>query len=207
MKITFIRHGHSESNEKNIFSSDVADEFYLTNTGIGQIKQTADEFRPSAHEKVYIYASPMKRTVHSAEIYIKYANLKEPVLQDTRIKEIDYGKYAGHPAEGDAQEKIDAAYAQIKAGNNDVRVGETGETSREFLARNYEFFEEIIKKHGVEKDAHVLVFSHAGPIRAMENLILGSGGARPRIKNGEYHTHVITGDLLSVVRDNLRRLT
>ena len=136
MKVTFIRHGHSESNEKNIFSSDVADEFYLTNTGIGQIKQTADEFRPSAHEKVYIYASPMKRTVHSAEIYIKYANLKEPVLQDTRIKEIDYGKYAGHPAEGDAQEKIDAAYAQIKAGNNDVRVGETGETSREFLARN-----------------------------------------------------------------------
>lgn len=47
MKITFIRHGHSQSNELNILSSSADDEFYLTDKGVAEIKKAALEFRPS----------------------------------------------------------------------------------------------------------------------------------------------------------------
>ena len=60
MKITFIRHGHSQSNELNILSSSADDEFYLTDKGVAEIKKAALEFRPSAVENVIFISSPLK---------------------------------------------------------------------------------------------------------------------------------------------------
>lgn len=94
MKITFIRHGHSQSNELNILSSSADDEFYLTDKGVAEIKKAALEFRPSAVENVIFISSPLKRTVHSAQVYMKAIGKSNDELAiDPRIREFDYGNF------------------------------------------------------------------------------------------------------------------
>jgi len=208
MKITFIRHGHSQSNELNILSSSADDEFYLTDKGVAEIKKAALEFRPSAVENVIFISSPLKRTVHSAQVYMKAIGKSNDELAiDPRIRELDYGKFSGKENVGHIQEKIDEAYSKFKKdGDNLFRVGKTGENNYEFLMRNYRFLNELCEKYINNANVHVVVFSHAGPIRAMENVILNSSEHRSRIANGEFRTHEIKRPLLGHIRREVFKL-
>lgn len=208
MKITFIRHGHSQSNELNILSSSADDEFYLTEKGVAEIKRTALEFQPSVNENIVFISSPLKRTIHSAQVYMEVIDKSnEELILDSRIRELDYGKFSGKENVGQIQEKIDEAYSKFKKdGDNLFRVGKTGENNHEFLKRNYDFLNELCKKHIDDANVHVVVFSHAGPIRAMENVILNSSEHRPRIANGEFHTHEIKRPLLDHIQREIFKL-
>lgn len=86
------------------------------------------------------------------------------------------------------------------------RVGKTGENNYEFLMRNYRFLNELCEKYINNANVHVVVFSHAGPIRAMENVILNSSEHRPRIANGEFRTHEIKRPLLGYIRREVFKL-
>ena len=208
MKITFIRHGHSQSNQLNILSSSADDEFYLTKRGVAEIKRTALEFQPHATESVVFISSPLKRTIHSSQIYMKaIGKSNEALIVDSRIRELDYGKFSGKENVGHIQEKIDEAYSKFKKdGDNLFRVGETGENNYEFLMRNYKFLSELCEKYIDDVNVHIIVFSHAGPIRTMENLILNSSEHRPRIANGQFHTHEIKKPLLNHLKREIFKL-
>lgn len=206
MRITFIRHGHSDSNEKNILSSNITDEFYLTDLGVEELINASQNFSPKPHENIYIYSSPMKRTIHSAEVYIKYSGLKNKIILDERISEIHYGEYSGQENINEIQEKIDEAYTRMAQGDMLSRIGQNGENKYEFLLRNYDFLLEVIKKYIKDKNSHIIIFSHAGPIRAMENILLNSSERRPRINNGEQHTHTISKIILQHIEKEIAKL-
>ena len=55
MKITFIRHGHSQSNELNILSSSADDEFYLTDKGVAEIKKGCSRVPTFCGRKRYLH--------------------------------------------------------------------------------------------------------------------------------------------------------
>ena len=94
MKLIFIRHGYSKSNEKGLFTGRT--NVSLTQLGFIQAKKTA-EFLAKNFSIDKIYSSPLKRARQTARPIADAFGL--PVIIDYALCEIDGGKWEEKSAE------------------------------------------------------------------------------------------------------------
>lgn len=90
--VILIRHGQTDYNKKNVYQGFL--DIPLNETGLSQAKLLAEYLKDYPID-VFI-ASPLKRTYVTAETVAK-AQGKTIAYTDDRLKEINYGDWAGKP--------------------------------------------------------------------------------------------------------------
>ena len=159
MKILFIRHGESLANigkASAYIDEDVKNK--LTPNGLAQIQETAK----SIDSKISaVYASPMRRTIESAKVFIDAGHQQTSLFVDDRLREINYGIYTD---DRDNPEMAQIAARQI-AGDYEIRFG-GGENKREILTRFFDFINDCYKQH---RHDSIVVFSHGRAISMVES--------------------------------------
>lgn len=129
----------------------------LTPTGLAQIQKMAQNMDAKISA---VYASPMRRTIESAKVFIGAGHPQTPLLIDDRLREIDYGIYTD---DRDNPEMAKIAAQQI-AGDYEIRFG-GGENKREILTRFFDFINDCYKQHQYD---NIVVFSHGRAISMVE---------------------------------------
>jgi broad specificity phosphatase PhoE len=103
----FVRHGESESNLNNNFSSSKG--MYgdkLTLSG----KKKVEEIKNEVKDVDIIFSSPLTRTSETAEIL---AQGKE-IIFDERLTEIDFGELNGKTFDNSSKENFNEKYSDVK---------------------------------------------------------------------------------------------
>lgn len=159
IRISFIRHGESRSNARQVLASGADEHNGLTAKGIVQIQEAASALPSKVNG---VFSSPYLRTIVSAQTFIDARSEKLELTIDDRLREIDYGK---HVDQKDHPDMEHVATQQI-GGNYEIRFGETGENKREILARFYSFLADILSKYPAGN--HIVVFSHGRAISMLE---------------------------------------
>ena len=143
MKLYIMRHGTTVWNEKNIIQGRSNNR--LSRNGIAALQEVAKQYKDTHFDT--IYASPLPRTMQSANIINQYHNL--PIQKDDRLLEINQGIFTGRKKKSLTPEE-----AQIKA----LRLHSNGmETYAEVYSRMQNFFDYL--KQTYCKDS-ILVVTH-----------------------------------------------
>lgn len=201
MKILFMRHGESKRQAKQVENS-VSDSVNgLSDVGIEQVKMTACKF----HENIdAVYTSPYSRTQLTAQIFLHELGLDNPIITDTRLREIDYGYH-----DGTIPKKTELTEVAIKqvAGDYDIRFGKTGENKREIVMRFFEFLVDVFNKYS-EQD-NVFVVSHGRAISIVNhefceinNMVSEHGGT----SNAQIRTIELTPERITNVIKRINEL-
>ncbi len=146
MILYVTRHGQTEANVNNLFNG--INTLDLTKTGIEQ----AEKLLPSL-ENInidYIYCSPLKRTIHTANILNIH---KKPIYIDDRLIERDCGKYTLKPI--NLIEDMDALY------NINENKYEDFEAFSSIIERVSNFIKELKQKYTTE---NILIVTHGDVI-------------------------------------------
>lgn len=112
-----MRHGEAENNVKNVTSSDLNDNYGLTELGQKQVKEAATELKSKKITR--IFSSPFTRTRESAEIVSRELGFSvDQIIFDDRLKEFDFGDFSGKPFTDylDFEEKNMLTYADSITG-------------------------------------------------------------------------------------------
>lgn len=182
MQIILLRHGESEANVAGLLSSNTSDPYRLTPKGVKQIKD-AVKLIPNPLDAIYV--SPLKRTIHTAEVVSDYLEITPPKVKlEDRVKEIDYGVYSGHPNNA----KLDRIREAQVLGDTMTRFGESGENKCDIEYRLYSFLIHILETY--PRNAAVLVISHGSIVNWLER-ILEVDAVNHELKN----TNVVNGDV------------
>ena len=152
MKIYLIRHGESLAN-LGLVSADFSmdNQNTLSKKGENQIQAIIPAFQNC--NIMWIFSSPMKRAVKSAEILQSGLVNKPKIIIDNHLKEIDYGIFTDDRNNPEMQ---NIAKKQI-AGDQEIRFG-GGENIREILERFLDFLVDIYKEN---QNDEIIVFSHS----------------------------------------------
>lgn len=161
LELIIARHGQSVADIEGRMEGRA--DFSLTNLG----KEQGEKLAYWLKEKIsfdYIIASPLKRTIETAEIISRICS--KEVINDERIMEWNNGLLAGlHKSE--ANEK----YPLPKGGKKYFQRLYEGESAIDFRARTEEFLAELIDKYaGDMEDRRILIITHGGTI----NMIIQS---------------------------------
>lgn len=154
-RISVIRHGMTEANEKGIYigRTDVP----LSAKGAGEIASKMDEFfYPSVHR---VYSSPLKRCTETADILFPETELC--ISEDMR--ELDFGDFENKSVD----ELINNPdYKKwLKGGKNSHAPN--GESLEEMTARVYRGLHNIIMDMMNDGITHSALITHAGIISNM----------------------------------------
>ena len=151
MKIYLIRHGESLAN-LGLVSADFSmdNQNTLSKKGENQIQTIIPAFQNC--NIMWIFSSPMKRAVESAEILQSGLVSKPKIIIDGRLKEIDYGIYTD---DRDNPEMQNIAKRQI-AGDQEIRFG-GGENIREILERFLDF---LVTTYKIHQNDEIIILSH-----------------------------------------------
>ena len=161
-RLFLVRHAETTLTAEDRFAGSI--QALLSDHGRHQAQQLAhrlSDFTPAA-----IYASPMQRTVETAEILAAPHDL--PVQTDDRLREIDHGRW-----EGLTRAEVQARYP-MEAGMwladpyNFAPVG--GEPGRSVVERAAPAIKEIVAAHAGEL---VFVVSHKATLRLIIGYFLG----------------------------------
>jgi len=165
-KIIFVRHGESEVNV-NLSRSSAVDKNPLTEKGRVAVEKMAENLS----EKIdALFASPVLRARQTAEILQK--KLGNEIIFDDLIKEYNNGKWE----EKTVGELVkDAAYIEYKSQGKlslsnkfTFRLGETGETRMEIIARAQKFLDKILKDYAGKT---IMVVSHGGIFSCLNRIV------------------------------------
>lgn len=172
MKMYFVRHGQSQSNQKGTVTGQ--NDSPLTEEGIEQANKTFLEISNDFSE---IYSSDLIRCRQTAEILNKKLNL--PIQYDLRLRERHFGSLAGKKfkemdATGEMKEKD-------KNQQYDYRPY-GGEHVEDVKKRVFDFISELSRKKTKGK---ILVVTHGGIIRLLHNII--NGQVQGFIENSSIH--------------------
>jgi 2,3-bisphosphoglycerate-dependent phosphoglycerate mutase len=163
--IIFMRHGQAYNNVKKLLVGRNL-ESHLTDMGKIQVKNTSQTLASIDIHK--IYASPVIRTVETAEIVSDVIGV--PFEKDERLFEIELGKLVGMYYE-DLINKHGNLFVKFYCDNDDenslleFEVESFGAVKK----RISELLKEIVAKH---KNENVLLVSHLDPIKAAISLIM-----------------------------------
>jgi isoleucyl-tRNA synthetase len=161
-KYFVMRHGESENNALDIYSSDPK-KYHLTDLGREEVIKTAKELLKKKITK--IYSSPFLRTSETAEIIAEKIGFpKDKIILDERIRELEFGEYSGKTA----KEYLD--YANNKTWKFDEKIP-SGESYQDTKNRFGEFLYEIDKKHQNET---ILIVSHGLAVEVIPTIIEGA---------------------------------
>ena len=152
-RYTFLRHAHSVSNEKRIFSCLKEGNEGLTARGRMEAQAAAKKIKQQT--PTVIFCSPLKRTKETAECLAKEAKvqvIEEPLLAEIQIPEM-HGKSIGALARASEES---GAYK-----NPEAKIA-GGESHGDVYRRMLEFFEKVDKEYS---DANIIVVTHHAVIR------------------------------------------
>jgi len=172
MKIYFVRHGQTESNQKGTVTGHI--DSPLTKEGIKQAKKTLLEISDDFSE---LYSSDLIRCLQTAEILNQKLNL--PIQSDIRLRERDFGslvgkKFSDMDTTGEIKEKD-------KNQQYDYRPY-GGEHVEDVKKRVLDFINELNSK---KTEGKILVVTHGGIIRLLHNII--NREVRGHIENSSVH--------------------
>jgi len=178
-KIILVRHGESEKNTKNIFSS-AYDVHPLTKTGEAVAEESAKLLSGEQIDAVYV--SPVLRTKQTADIIAKKHKAK--IAVDERLREVNGGLWDEKSMDDPKLSAEQGAYWALPSEEFfKAKQGGIGESWQEVEERMMEFLKDIISRH---KGETILVVSHEGPLvflmRYLRNLPIE--GANTIFKQG-----------------------
>ncbi|MEY8308100.1 histidine phosphatase family protein [Erysipelotrichaceae bacterium 51-3] len=160
MKLYVMRHGQTSRNKINhvLGRSDLP----LDHTGIGQAA-TAGIKLGNIHFDA-IYSSPMKRAYQTAEAVCKYQTNPAPILVDKRLIEQNFGIFEGLSREDETYQAEKKEY---------FKPFEGGESYLDVAARVYNFLDDLTKESCKTKRENILITTHGGIARLIENYFNG----------------------------------
>lgn len=154
-RISVIRHGQTEANEKGIYigSTDLP----LSSKGAGELCAKMDEFDyPAVHR---VYSSPLKRCTETADILFPCTEIS--IVDD--LRELDMGEFENKSVD----ELINRRdYKEWLRGGRDSRPPQ-GESLDEMTARTYTALHGIIMDMMNDGLTHCAMITHAGIISNM----------------------------------------
>ena len=155
MKLYVLRHGETEGNVAGVMSGH--QEVFLTEKG----KEEARKVRDILPEKKIdlIIASPLKRTVQTAEIV---SDGKIPIIYDDRLKSRNHGEFAG-------MKRTDVNLKEYWDYNLNKQYKEA-ESVRDLYNRAREMIYYVKEKY---PDKTVLLVTHSGVCRAIYHYFNG----------------------------------
>ena len=178
MRVFVVRHGESETNRKGIWTGwfDAA----LTDKGIEDAKKAGKLLKQISFEK--IYTSDLSRAVETAKIAIPKCHYETSML----LREINVGTLSKKPYSDFTSEQKKSLFQ-----NGYAEFG--GETKSEFKSRVFRFMKEL----ELLACENIAVFSHAGWLREMLDIIIGVHIPRESIycKNCTIAIFEYTGDI------------
>jgi probable phosphoglycerate mutase len=141
-----VRHGESENNVLEIDVSKIENKhlYGLTEKGRRNIERHAK----SCHDFDYIFTSPLRRAVESAEIFASFA--KCPVIVDERLIELNFGDFdlCAYGASGISEKKM----------RKDKDIAQpNGESWRQLEERVLDFYKEI---NSTYQEKSILLVTH-----------------------------------------------
>ncbi len=157
MNLYLVRHGKTEYNVKNLYQGRTDIELNLF--GRSESFKLRDELKDVKFD--FVYSSPLKRAVESAEIIAPYVNVEV----DSRIIERNLGDYEG-TSFNDDNGNIDEKFDDLNLNTKEKNV----EGISDLFNRVTNFIEEIRQKH---KGKNVLIVTHNGAINVINHYING----------------------------------
>lgn len=198
-KITWIRHGMTQANGEHRYIGKTDEP--LSETGIRLLQEKKKEYFSSPPE--FLYASPMKRCVQTAEILFR----RKPVLIP-EWKEMDFGQFEGKNYE----ELKDNPDYQKWIDSNGTLPFPGGEPREQFIRRSMEGFDRMMSdiliksekntriqngtetqdlKNNCETEIPVVAVVHGGTIMAVLSSLTGGEYFDFQVKNGEGYETVL----------------
>lgn len=154
-RISVIRHGMTEANEKGIYIGTT--DMPLSQKGASQLCAKMDEFDyPVVHR---VYSSPLKRCTETAEIL--FPSTEMCIVDD--LKELDLGSFENKSV--DELIDRDDYKAWLKGGKDTRPPG--GESLEEMTARTFKALHEIIMDMMNDGLTHCAMITHGGVISNM----------------------------------------
>ena len=165
MEVYFLRHGETPWNrEKRIQGS--TEWVDLTDYGVELAERTRDGMLAAGLSFDRIFASPLRRAMHTAEIV--GAGFGVPPEPNALIREMGFGRYEGTlmTDEGFADSNIRSCFRDPP-----TFVPDGGESFDDLLARARSFVEEVILPLEDDGIGRVLVVSHGAIMRSFVRLV------------------------------------
>ena len=199
VKITWIRHGMTRANEEHRYLGKTDEP--LSEKGIRFLQEKKKKSFFNAPE--FLYASPMKRCVQTAEILFR----RKPVLIP-EWKEMDFGQFEGKNYE----ELKDNPDYQKWIDSNGTLPFPGGEPREQFIRRSMEGFDWMMSdiliksekntriqngtetqdlKNNCETEIPVVAVVHGGTIMAVLSSLTGGEYFYFQVKNGEGYETVL----------------
>ncbi|MBI9044225.1 MAG: histidine phosphatase family protein [Anaerolineaceae bacterium] len=175
MKLFFVRHGESEANVMNMMSNR-GWIHGLTEKGKAQAAGLAQEIKHLPFKRVY--ASPLKRTVETAELLAEPLGLS--VETHAGLREVDSGILEGKSDEESWKIFFKIFYDWFEDQNWDSKV-EEGDSLNDLRARFLPALENILAEN--EDGDHILIVSHAGVLTTLLPFVLDNVGHKFSYEN------------------------
>lgn len=161
-----MRHGESENNAENVYSSDKKIN-HLTKKGRTEVLKIIKNLR--SKKVTQIYCSPFLRTRETADIVAREIGfLPEKIIYDDRIRELEFGDFSGRPA----QDFWEYAKNRIKDFKTPIPGGESYQDAKNRIG---DFLYEIDKKN---KNEIILIISHGLAVEIIPSVIEGADKER-----------------------------
>jgi alpha-ribazole phosphatase len=164
INIILVRHGQTSMNLRRTNSG--WSDHELTEEGIAQAYAAKEKLADLEFDK--IYASPLKRTLKTAEIINE--NFGKEIILDGDLRERSFGIWEDMTRE-EICENFPEDFAEWKNDPIDYCIKE-GESSRQFFNRVSSFFDRLLKYN---KEGTFLIVGHLGTIMIAIAHLLGLG--------------------------------
>jgi broad specificity phosphatase PhoE len=160
---TMVRHGQTAANAAGILQGQINTE--LDTTGIMQAECAAAALAETKFD--LIFSSDLQRAMHTAQIIGQ--KLQQPVIPMPELREWDLGNLQGRQVSELQQQYSHILEAFKYDGENFDVPG--GERRSEFYARLAECLDHMASEYAGK---HLLLVTHAGPMRAVFRHIVGT---------------------------------
>lgn len=161
-RLYLVRHGATQLTAEDRFAGAIGVD--LSDEGRSQVARLAERLARDAIRAVY--ASPLSRTLETAQILAKPHRL--PVVRRDGLREVSHGHWEGL-SRGEVEERFADEYASWEA-DPFTFAPEGGESGVMVLARALPVVREIVVAHPGET---VLVVSHKATLRLILSSLLG----------------------------------
>ena len=169
MRLVFVRHGQTLANaEGRIQGQAPAPAYGLSSEGRAHTQKLRDRFLREGFKPTKIYASPLRRTLETAEILAEPWSIQVSPWDD--LMEHDYGEGTGLTWE-DVRKRFPNEYADFEQ-SKPIAGFDGAEPLEDRRERGRRVVDQILRDH--PNDSTFLLVSHGGILQNIVSAILGS---------------------------------
>ena len=162
MKLYVVRHGETVWNKLHKVQG--AADIPLAENGILLAEKTGEALKDVSFD--LCITSPLIRARKTAELILEKQPKEVPVIEDTRIQEIDFGELEGVVCFTDDHEYLNDRMKDFFEEPWKFERPAHGENIADILKRTKEFWEEIIHDSSLQEKT-ILIASHGCAVRAL----------------------------------------